>query len=44
MPNEHQTVAATKPNPRISLDTWAVLLALTAAALIRLGLIPHVPW
>jgi len=30
--------------PRLSLDTWAVLLALAAAALIRLGLIPRVPW
>lgn len=29
---------------RLSLDTWAVLLALAAAALIRLGLIPRVPW
>ncbi len=44
MPNEHQTAAATKPTLKISLDTWAVLLALAAAALIRLGLIPHVPW
>jgi len=33
-----------KAGPRLSLDTWAVLLALTAAALIRLGLVPHVPW
>jgi hypothetical protein len=33
-----------KPAPRISLDTWAVLLALAAAALIRFGLVPHVPW
>jgi len=29
---------------RISLDTWAVLIALLAAALIRFGLIPGVPW
>jgi hypothetical protein len=33
-----------KAAPRLSLDTWAVLLALAAAALIRLGLIPRVPW
>ena len=33
-----------KAAPRISLDSWAVLLALAAAALIRLGLIPKVPW
>ena len=28
----------------LSLDTWAVLLALTAALLIRAGIIPRVPW
>lgn len=28
----------------LSLDTWAVLLALLAAALVRFGLIPRVPW
>ncbi len=33
-----------KPTPRFSLDAWAVLLALAAAALIRFGLIHHVPW
>jgi hypothetical protein len=27
-----------------SLDTWAVLLALTAALLVRLGVIKSVPW
>ncbi len=42
MPNQITTVA--KPTPRISLDTWAVLLALAAAALIRFGLIHHIPW
>jgi len=36
--------AAAKPAPAISLDTWAVILALAAAALIRLGVIPRVPW
>jgi hypothetical protein len=36
--------SAAKSIPRLSLDTWAVLLALAAAALIRLGVIPHVPW
>jgi hypothetical protein len=30
--------------PKLSLDTWAVLTALVAATLIRLGVIPHVPW
>jgi len=33
-----------KAAPRLSLDTWAVLIALLAAALIRFGLIPLVPW
>jgi hypothetical protein len=30
--------------PRLSLDTWAVLIAILAAVLIRVGAIPHVPW
>ncbi len=36
--------AQTKPTPRISLDTWAVLISLAAAALIRFGLIHRIPW
>jgi hypothetical protein len=28
----------------LSLDTWAVLAALTAALLIRAGVLTHVPW
>jgi hypothetical protein len=28
----------------LSLDTWAVLLALTVAIIIRLGLVTTVPW
>jgi hypothetical protein len=34
----------TKPAPRISVDTWAVLIALAAAVLIRVGLIHRIPW
>jgi hypothetical protein len=30
--------------PKLSLDTWAVLLSLVAAALIRAGIIHRVPW
>lgn len=30
--------------PRVSLDTWAVALALGLAALIWSGFIKHVPW
>jgi hypothetical protein len=41
---EQQPKSEAKPAPRLSLDTWAVLLALVAAALIRFGLIPKVPW
>ena len=33
----------TKPSRKLSLDTWAVLVALAAVVLVRLGLI-HVPW
>jgi hypothetical protein len=30
--------------PKISLDTWAVLVALLAALLIRAGVLKHIPW
>jgi len=40
--SEAQTAAA-KPK-RFSLDTWAVLLAFTLAALVRAGVFKHVPW
>ncbi len=29
---------------RLSLDLFAVLAALVAAALVRFNLLPHVPW
>jgi len=35
---------AARSAPKLSLDTWAVILALVAAALIRFGVIPKVPW
>lgn len=28
----------------LSLDTWAILVALAAALLVRTGIIPHVTW
>jgi hypothetical protein len=34
----------TKSTPRLSLDAWAVLIALAAAVLIRVGLIHRIPW
>jgi hypothetical protein len=36
--------APAKSAPLLSLDAWAVLLALAAAVLIRVGLIHHIPW
>jgi hypothetical protein len=36
--------AATAKSHRFSLDTWAVLLALVLAALVRAGVFKHVPW
>ena len=38
-----ETTATVSSKSRLSLDTWAVIVALAAAVLIRLGLI-HVPW
>ena len=29
---------------KVSLDSWAVLLALLAALLVRAGVFKHVPW
>ncbi len=35
---------ADRKTSRISLDTWAVIVALLAAILIRTGIITRVPW
>jgi hypothetical protein len=37
-------VAVAANERKISLDTWAVLIALAAATLIRFGLFPSIPW
>ena len=37
------TPSAPQPK-RLSLDTWAVLLSLTAALLVRTGILKNVPW
>ena len=29
---------------RISLDTWAVVLGLALAILVRIGILKHIPW
>jgi hypothetical protein len=34
----------TRPSPALSLDTWAVILALALSLAIWLGWIKHVPW
>jgi hypothetical protein len=34
----------TTPSQRISPDTWAVLLALALALLVRFGVLNVVPW
>jgi hypothetical protein len=36
--------APTSTRPRLSLDLWAVIISLTLALVIRLGLIKTVPW
>ena len=41
--NSEVTEVAAK-RPKVSLDTWAVIFALAAAALIRSGAIKHIPW
>jgi hypothetical protein len=37
-------MSAPKSTRLLSLDTWAVLLALAAAVLVHLGIIKNVPW
>jgi hypothetical protein len=37
-------MSAPKSTRLFSLDTWAVLLALTAAVLVHLGTLKNVPW
>jgi len=40
---ETKSSAIRKPF-RISLDTWAVAVALAAALLVRAGVLKHIPW
>ncbi len=37
-------MADSSPPRRVSLDTWAVLLALAAALLVRFGIVKSIPW
>ena len=41
MANE-ETIA--KRNAWLSVDAWAVLLALVLAVLVRFGVLQHIPW
>ena len=34
----------TRPRFRLSLDSWAVAIALAAALLVRAGVLKHIPW
>lgn len=36
--------AVKKEGGKLSLDWWSVLLALAAAALVKTGILPHIPW
>ena len=33
-----------QPSKRLSLDTWAVLLAIAVAIVIRVGVVTTIPW
>jgi hypothetical protein len=33
-----------KKSRKLSLDTWAVIVALLAAVLVRAGVFKHIPW
>ena len=48
LPHEHQTCRYTGEAMRqkvvLSLDWWSVIAALAAAAIVKLGFLPHVPW
>ncbi len=41
---EERSETVAQGTRKLSLDTWAVLAALLAAVLIRLGVIPRVGW
>jgi hypothetical protein len=42
--SQAQNVALAAKPKGFSLDTWAVLLAFTLAALVRAGVFKHIPW
>ncbi len=42
--SDTQSQSKSTTAPRLSLDAWAVFLALLAAALIRAGVVHRIPW
>lgn len=44
MPNEQDDSATQKNTPWLSLDSWAVAIALLLVLLVRLGVLKHIPW
>jgi len=39
-----ETAVSLKKPWRLSLDSWAVVVALLAALLVRAGIFKHIPW
>jgi hypothetical protein len=39
-----ENAAEVKKTWRLSLDSWAVVVALLAALLVRAGVFKHIPW
>ncbi len=37
-------MSSSSPLRRVSLDSWAVLLAFAAALLVRFGILKTIPW
>jgi hypothetical protein len=44
MPDDRVEVAATAKKRGLTLDWWAVLLALVLALLVRVGVLQHISW
>jgi len=43
-PQEFLHMSQSSPLYRVSLDTWAVLLAFAAVLLVRFGILKNIPW
>ncbi len=44
MTDQEKNIVAPAKKLQISVDTWAVALALALAAIVRLGILPAVKW